>query len=108
MQNVTTRVKVPGTAAKGDVIEIKTLAYHPMVSGQGKDSSGHTIPREIINTFTCDYNEKRILFAKLEPAVATNPLLGFYVKVDASGTFEFTWIDDDGTVYKDHASITVT
>ncbi len=108
MQNVTTRVKVPDTAAKGDIIEIKTLAYHPMVSGQGKDASGHTIPREIINTFTCDYNGARVLVAKLEPAVATNPLLSFYVRVDASGRFDFTWIDDDGSVYKDHASITVT
>ncbi|HEY9084858.1 MAG TPA: thiosulfate oxidation carrier complex protein SoxZ [Candidatus Tyrphobacter sp.] len=108
MQNVTTRVKVPDTAAKGDIIEIKTLAYHPMVSGQGKDASGHTIPREIINTFTCQYNGKEVFRAKLEPAIASNPLLGFYIKVDAGGTFDFTWIDDDGSVYKNSASITVT
>jgi sulfur-oxidizing protein SoxZ len=108
MQNVTTHVKVPVTAAKGDVIEIKTLAYHPMVSGQGKDQNGRTIPREIINTFKCEYNGRQVLLVKLEPAMATNPLLAFYVRVDASGTFDFTWIGDDGSVYKDQAAITVT
>lgn len=108
MQNVTTHVKVPETAAKGDVIQIKTLAYHPMVSGQGKDQNGRAIPREIINTFMCDYNGKQVFLVKLEPAMAANPLFAFYVRVDESGTLDFTWTDDDGSIYKDRAAITVT
>ena len=33
----------------------------------------------------------------IEPAVAANPYLQFAAKVDESGTFKFSWIDDDGT-----------
>ena len=105
--NVETRIRVPGSAKPGDVIEIKTLISHPMVSGQTKDPQGKTIPRDIINTFVCAYNGKTVFTMKLEPAISANPFIAFPVKVDRSGTFTFTWTDDNGKVYKDQAQITV-
>ena len=45
--------------------------------------------------------------ADLEPAVAANPYLQFTTKVDESGTFKFTWTDDDGTVTTAEETITV-
>ena len=50
------RVKVPKSAAAGEVITIKTLISHAMESGQRKDSDGNVIPRSIINRFTCEFN----------------------------------------------------
>jgi len=105
---IQTRLKVPSTAKKGELIEIKTLVSHPMVSGQTKDSNGKTIPRDIINTFTCTYNGKQVFKMDLNPAISANPFIAFFVRADASGTLEFTWVDDNGAVYKDHAPITVT
>jgi len=102
------RLRVPATATKGQVIDIKTLISHPMVSGQAKDASGKTIPRDIINTFTCSFNGKQVFAMKMEPAISSNPFVSFPVKVDQSGTFDFQWTDDNGTVYKDSAKITVT
>jgi sulfur-oxidizing protein SoxZ len=104
---VESRLRVPSTATKGEIINIKTLISHPMVSGQTKDASGKTVPRDIINTFTCTYNGRQVFAMKLEPAISSNPYISFPVRVDASGTFDFQWVDDNGHVYKDSAPITV-
>ena len=101
------RVKLPKTATKGEVIEIKTLISHPMESGQRKDKAGKTIPRKIINKFTCTFNGKEVFSADWHPAISANPYMAFYSKVNESGTFEFEWVDDDGTVYKQTAAIQV-
>ena len=92
------RIKLPKEAAKGEVIQIKTLVSHVMESGQRKDAQGKPIPRKIINKFTCEFNGKPVFSCDLEPAVAANPYLQFTARVEESGTFRFTWIDDDGTV----------
>jgi len=34
----------------------------------------------------------------IDPAISANPFLEFSAKVQESGTFKFTWTDDDGTV----------
>jgi sulfur-oxidizing protein SoxZ len=101
------RIKLPKEAKKGEVIQIKTLVSHIMESGQRKDKDGNTIPRKIINKFTCEFNGKPVFSASLEPAVAANPYMQFNAKVEESGTFKFTWTDDDGTVTTAEEKITV-
>jgi sulfur-oxidizing protein SoxZ len=92
------RLKVPKEAKKGEIIEIKTLLSHPMETGLRKDAAGNVIPRKIINKFACEFNGKPVFSADIEPAVAANPYIQFNAKVEESGTFKFTWTDDDGTV----------
>jgi sulfur-oxidizing protein SoxZ len=101
------RLKLPSEAKKGDVIQIKTLIPHIMESGQRKDKEGKVIPRKIINTFVCEFNGKPVFTANLEPAIAANPYIQFSAKVDESGTFKFSWKDDDGTVTTAESKITV-
>ena len=102
------RVRVPKKADKGDVVEIKTLISHPMESGQRKDrKTGELIPRKIINKFVCVYNGNEVFSADLHPAISANPYFSFFVKVEESGEFEFTWVDDDGSVYSQVSKITV-
>ena len=101
------RLKLPKEAKKGDVIAIKTLMPHLMESGQRKDKDGKPIPRKIINKFTAEFNGKPVFSADLEPAIAANPYMQFYAKVEESGTFKFTWTDDDGTVTTAEEKITV-
>ncbi|MDY8107980.1 thiosulfate oxidation carrier complex protein SoxZ [Fulvimarina sp. 2208YS6-2-32] len=101
------RVKVPKTAAAGEVITIKTLISHDMESGQRKDKEGNLIPREIINTFTCSFNGTKVFECDLDPAVAANPYFEFSAKVPESGTFTFTWKDDNGATYTDEKTIEV-
>ena len=102
------RIKVPKNASAGDVIAIKTLVTHQMESGQRKDKEGNVIPRMIINKFACEFNGKPVFSADVDAAISTNPYLQFSVRVDESGTFKFTWTDDDGTVIEAEKSIEVS
>ena len=101
------RLKVPKEAKNGEINELKTLIAHVMETGLRKDASGTIIPRKIINKFTCEFNGKPVFSADIEPAVAANPYIQFNAKVDESGTFKFTWVDDDGTVTTTEEKITV-
>ena len=103
----TPRVRMPATAKAGDVIEVKTLISHEMESGQRKDSAGKTIPRKIIKQFTASSNGKEIMKADWHSAVSANPYQSFFVRVPESGTFTFTWLDDDGSIYKAEQKVTV-
>ena len=101
------RVKVPKTAAAGETVEIKTLISHTMESGQRKDKEGNTIPRKIINRFSCSFNGKEVFACDMLPAIAANPYMQFSVKVPESGTFEFRWDEDGGEVYTTTSDISV-
>ncbi|MBS1302035.1 thiosulfate oxidation carrier complex protein SoxZ [Loktanella sp. SALINAS62] len=106
-ENVTPRVRVPSEASAGEAITIKTLISHLMESGQRKDSDGNVIPRAIINRFVVDFNGENVIDVALAPAISTNPFFEFQAFVPESGTFNFTWYDDDGSVYEESKEITV-
>ncbi len=108
MAKVKPRVKVPKTAAKGEIIKIKTLISHIMESGQRKDKeTGEKIPRMIINKFTCTYNGVEVFGADWHQAISSKPYMAFNTVATESGTLEFTWVDDEGSVYTKSAKITV-
>jgi sulfur-oxidizing protein SoxZ len=102
------RIRLPKEAKKGEIIQIKTLVSHVMETGLRKDDKGEVIPRKIINTFTCTFNGKPVFSCELEPAIAANPYMQFSARVTESGTFRFSWTDDDGTTITADESITVT
>ena len=101
------RVKVPRSAAAGEAIIIKTLISHKMESGQRKDKEGNVIPRSIINRFVVDFNGQNVIDVTIEPAVSTNPYFQFEATVPEAGDFNFTWYDDDGSVYEQTKSIAI-
>ena len=84
-EDVKPRIRVPSSAKKDEVIEIKTLVSHPMESGQRKNAQGQTIPRRIINKMTVAYNGKPVFEAKLEAAISANPYISFFLKATESG-----------------------
>lgn len=109
MAKVKPRVKLPKTAAKGEIIEIKTLISHKMESGQRKDSkTGELIPRQIINKFVCTFNGEEVFTSDWHPAVSANPYMAFNFRAEESGTFVFEWTDDDGSVYTLEKKLTVS
>ncbi|MCG6114145.1 MAG: thiosulfate oxidation carrier complex protein SoxZ [Mesorhizobium sp.] len=101
------RVSIPDTAAAGELITIRALISHVMENGLRRDSSGEIIPRRIINRFTCAFNGETVFACDLDSAIAANPYFEFTAKVPESGTFQFEWHDDDGSVYTDEHAITV-
>ena len=101
------RVRVPGTAAAGETIVIKTLINHRMESGQRRDGDGNLIPRQIINRFTCEFNGETVIDVALAPAVSTNPYFEFEAVVPEAGEFVFKWFDDNGEVYETTKAIEI-
>jgi sulfur-oxidizing protein SoxZ len=100
-------VSVPAQAKRGEVIEIKTLAAHPMETGFRRTQVGELIPRDIIRLFVCTYNGEEIFRAELQPAVSANPLIAFSTVATESGRFEFRWSGDNGYSVTQSATITV-
>lgn len=107
VENVTARVRVPREASAGEVITIKCLINHTMESGQRRNDDGDVIPRQIINRFTAEFNGEMVMDVAMEPAISTNPFFEFESVVPESGTFVFTWYDDDGDIYIEEKEIAV-
>ena len=100
-------VNVPAQAKRGEVIEIRTLAAHPMETGFRRTQLGELIPRDIISRFVCTYNGAEIFRADLHPAIAANPLIAFTTVATESGTLEFRWTGDNGFAATQTAAISV-
>ncbi len=101
-------INLPAQAKRGDVIEIKTLIRHQMETGFRADRMGGIVPRDIIHTFVCTYNDVEVFRAELFPAIAANPFLSFHTVATESGTIAFSWTDDQGEVTTETVQITVT
>ena len=100
-------VNLPATAKRGEIIEIRTLAGHPMESGFRRTQLGELIPRDIVTRFSCIYNGVEVFRADLHPAIAANPLIAFSTVAAESGTLEFRWTGDNGFAAVQTATISV-
>lgn len=101
-------INVPATAAKGDVVEIKTLIAHPMETGYRTGPNGQMLPRDIIRRFTCAYDGEVVFSAELHPAIAANPFISFTAVATVTGTLTFTWEGDNGFSQTETVTLTVT
>ena len=99
MFNPTPRVQVPSVATKGETFQVKALMSHQMETGLRRDPQGDVIPRNIINKFTCRYNDIVVFGVDLHEAMAANPYIEFYLSATESGRLEFVWEEDGGGVY---------
>jgi len=93
------RIQAPSAAAKGETFQVKAIISHPMETGLRHDEQGKTIPRAIINAFSCRYNDEVVFRVELHEAVAANPYLEFYLRATQSGRLAFVWEEDVGGVY---------
>jgi sulfur-oxidizing protein SoxZ len=100
-------VSVPPVVRRGEVIEVKAMAMHAMENGFRRDMDGKPIPRKILNRFTCRYNGELVVDCDWQTAISANPYMAFPVKAVDSGTLTFEWTDDDGSVERHSAPITV-
>lgn len=108
MADAKPRVKVPDSAKKGEVIEVKTLISHNMETGLRKDSkTGEKIPRNIINKFVATFNGEQVFAMDMDPAIAANPYIKFNIRPEKSGELEMTWTADDGKTYSSKKKISV-
>ncbi len=90
------RVRMPATARHGEIVEIRAQVEHPNDSGFRSDYMGRTIPRHVVERFTCRFEGEVVFEARMHPAVSTNPFLQFGFVAHRSGEFTFEWVDDQG------------
>jgi len=100
-------VTVPARAKRGEIVEVKTLAQHPMETGFRRTQLGELIPRDIIRRFTCTYNGMEVYRVDLHPAMSANPLIAFSTVASETGTLAFQWVGDNGYSVTETASISV-
>jgi sulfur-oxidizing protein SoxZ len=101
------RVQVPAIARPGETILIKTIINHRMETGLRQDEDGNTIPRKIINKFSCRLNGEVVFSVDLHEAFAANPFIEFYLRATQSGRLAFIWEEDGGQVYRLEHHLTV-
>jgi sulfur-oxidizing protein SoxZ len=102
-----TRIVMPASAKKGEVIEIKTLVQHVMEPGYRRDNMGQAIPRDIITTLTVTYDAEQVFKAELQPGTAANPYIAFTTVATATGDLSFIWQDQGGTTTTEKRKLTV-
>ncbi|HEX5998102.1 MAG TPA: thiosulfate oxidation carrier complex protein SoxZ [Hyphomicrobiaceae bacterium] len=100
-------INAPAKAARGSVIEIKTLISHVMETGFRYTQRGEPVPRDIITAFTATYNGEEVFRVRLHPAIAANPFITFHTVATESGTIELKWTGDNGFSAVERIRITV-
>ena len=107
VEDLRTRIRLPTSAKRGELVEIRVLVQHAMESGQRRDASGAIVSRKILNRLAVRYGGQDVLSARLEPAMAANPLFTFFLRAEATGMIELTWTDDDGSIHRSEHKLTV-
>lgn len=79
---------------KGDAVEVKLIAKHPMDSGQAKDKDGNPIPAHYIETLEAKVGGETVFVAALGPAVSKDPYLKFYYAGSKGDEVEISWRDN--------------
>jgi sulfur-oxidizing protein SoxZ len=103
-----TRIVMPASAKKGEIVEIKSLVQHPMETGHRRDNMGRAIPRHIITGYQVTYAGEEVFRAELFPGVAANPYFSFTTVATATGEIVFRWEDDKGAVITETRRLVVT
>lgn len=101
------RVNVAAECHRGEPFEVRISIRHPMETGYRTDAAGKTIPRDVIQRFTCRYNGEPVFAVRMTQGIAANPYLRFFVTARESGTLDFEWIDDEGIRGTAQASVKV-
>ena len=104
---ITSRIKVPGRAKKGEAVLLRAKLEHPMETGWRRNAAGVTVPRKRIHKFVCEFEGQEVFRADLHSGVSADPYLAFFAKATKSGGFRFKWFEDGGQVYEKTATMEV-
>ena len=103
----TRRVIMPSSANAGEIVTIRAIIQHPMITGHSAEGA-NTRPRDIIHTLAVTYGSAEVFRADLMPGIASNPLVVFTLRADRTGNVVLTWTDDKGESTVETRMLTVT
>ena len=101
------RISMPSSVKAGQIVEVRTLATHVMETGQRRDVDGQLIARNIIHTFSANYNGLDVFKAELGSGISANPYIAFKLRVQASGALVLSWSDDSGATVVERVDVAV-
>ena len=87
----TPRVRLPRSASPGEVIEVRTLIDHPMVTAITMPG-----PRDMLDRFEVTVNGERVFAYDFDNGSSANPTFTFHVRLEETSAFVFTWTHEDG------------
>ncbi len=90
------RLRLPGAARAGEVVEIRALIEHPMETGLRRDGAGQAIARDILARLLVRANGDIVFAADLRNGTSANPYHVFFVRVERTTEFEFLWTHETG------------
>ncbi len=102
------RLRLPGTARVGEVVEIRALIEHPMETGLRRDGAGQAIARDILARFVARANGETVFAADFRNGTSANPYLVFFVRVERTTEFEFLWTHETGGIFRATGRIDVS
>jgi len=100
-------LNVPASARMGEVIEIRATVQHPMETGFRVGSEGQMLARDLVRRVEARFEGELVFAADLQPSIAANPYLAFFMRCTASGTLKVSWQGDKGFVHSESATISV-
>jgi sulfur-oxidizing protein SoxZ len=102
----TPRVRIQRSARAGEVIEIRTLIEHPMETGLRHDG-GRAVPRDMLTRLAVRMNGEPVLEAEFRNGTSANPYHVFFVRIERTSSFDFTWTDANGRTARAEARVSV-
>ncbi len=89
-------VHLPRDLRRGQPFEVRCTLQHPMETGYRRDSDGRLLPRDIVRRFEARFGDETVFAADLHPAIAANPYLAFWLRLDEPGPLQLRWSGDGG------------
>lgn len=96
---------VPERVQRGEVVEVRALAQHPMETGYRRGSDGALLPRDLLRRIEARFDGEPVFTAELHAAVAANPYLAFWLRVPAGGVLTVEWQGDGGVAHRESRRI---
>ena len=98
-------VHVSAAPRGGEPFELRATLQHPMETGYRRDSDGRMLPRDIVRRFEARLGAELVFAADCFPAIAANPTIAFWLRLDEAGTLELRWTGDHGFQHAETVTI---
>lgn len=70
-----------------------------METGFRPGADGKLIARNLVERFSCRFNQQLVFSARLYAAVSANPYIAFHLNAARGGALELRWEGDHGFVH---------
>ena len=94
-------ITLPAAIKAGEAFEVRATVAHAMETGYRTGDDGARLPRDLVRRFECRLDGELVFAADLYAAIAANPWLSFWLRVDKAGELTFSWRGDQGFEHRE-------